>query len=96
MVEAAGHDVGAAPHHRLQRLGAAREVDDLDVEAFVFEVAEAFSQGERKIEEPGLTADRNGHFRLLGRGVDNVRREQKPNSEQQSRREPSAPRKLCL
>ena len=61
VIEAAGDDVGAAAHERLQGARAALEIGDLDLEAGVAEIAEALGHGEREIEQRGAAADREVH-----------------------------------
>ncbi|MNV76418.1 hypothetical protein D3C71_1697700 [compost metagenome] len=63
--EGARHDVGAATHHGLQGLGAAREVGDADVQPFVLEVAAGFRDGQRKVIDQGLAAHGDLDFGLL-------------------------------
>ena len=62
----AGDHVGAAAHQGLQRLGAALEVVDLDVDACLLEEALALGDGQREVIEGGLAADREDHLALLG------------------------------
>ncbi|MCY1557182.1 hypothetical protein D9M68_940120 [compost metagenome] len=69
MFERAGNDVGAATNHRLQGLGAPREVGDADVQPFVLEIAAGFRDGQGEIVDQRLAADGDldlGLFQLLG------------------------------
>src|SRR5205085_10091054 len=61
-------EVGAPADQRLQRFRAAREVDDLDVQAFCLEVAEAVGQRKRQIVEERLPAHGDLDALLLQRG----------------------------
>src|SRR5262249_23644997 len=63
----AGDDVDGAAHQRLQRLRAATEVVDGDVEALLFEVAKPLADRQRQIVERGLAADGEGELFLLDR-----------------------------
>src|SRR5262249_39096510 len=63
----AGDDVDGAAHQRLQRLRAATEIVDGDVEALLLEVAEPLADGERQIVERGLAADGKRELFLLDR-----------------------------
>ena len=62
----AGHHVGAAAHQGLERLGAALEVVDLDVEARVLEEALGLGDRDRQVIERRLAADRQHQLGLLG------------------------------
>ena len=61
----ARHDVDAAADQRLQRLRAAGEVVDLDVEPLGLEIAVALGDRERQIVEQRLAADGDGELRLF-------------------------------
>ena len=74
MLVGAGHHVGAAADHRLQRARAAREVADAHVQALVLEVAQALGDGERQVVQRGLAADRDVHVALLDLRVRGRRR----------------------
>jgi hypothetical protein len=50
----ARHHVGTAADHGLQRLGATGKVDDLDVEPFFLEVAQALGDRQRQVVEQVL------------------------------------------
>src|SRR5205823_6160445 len=54
----AGDHVDGAADQRLQRLRAAAEVIDGDVEALLLEIAEPFTDRQRQVIERGLAADR--------------------------------------
>jgi len=56
MIERAGGDVGAAADQRLQRLGPASEIADLDVQPGRFEIAQPFGNRQRQIIEQRLAA----------------------------------------
>src|SRR5262245_27670931 len=90
MVEAPGDHVGTSAHHRLQRLGSAGKIEDLHVETFVLEVAQALRQSQRQIEQPGFSADRDRDFRFLWRSLQGTRRQAKTDSEPQQQRKPHA------
>ena len=78
MLVGARHDVGAAADHRLQRFCAAGKIHDLDVEAFVLEIAFALRNGERQVIQKGFAADRERDFLFLERlGVDARGRDQR-------------------
>ena len=62
----AGHHVGAAAHQGLERLGAALEVVDLDVEARILEEALGLGDRDRQVVERRLAADRQHQLGLLG------------------------------
>jgi hypothetical protein len=62
-----GDHVDAAPDQRLQRLGAAGEVEDLDVEPLGLEVALLLGDGKRQIVEERLATDADGELGLFGR-----------------------------
>ena len=64
MVEIAGHHVGAAAEHRLQRVRAALEVDQFDVEAGLVVFAELLGQHGRQIAQAGAAADRDRDLAL--------------------------------
>ena len=53
----AGDDVDGAAHQRLQRLRAAAEIVDGDVEALLLEISEPLADRQRQIVERGLAAD---------------------------------------
>src|SRR5205085_1604956 len=77
VLESAGDEVRAAADQRLEGFRAAREVDDLDLQALVLEVAEAVGQRERQIVEERLSAHGDLDVLLLqgGRGRGAARRE---------------------
>ena len=62
----AGDDISTATDHGLERLRAAFEIADLDVEAFVLEIAESLRDRQWQIVEPGLAADGDADLSLLG------------------------------
>jgi hypothetical protein len=64
-----GNDVDRTADQRLQRLRAAAEIVDGDVESLLLEVAEALADRQRKVVQRGLAADREGELLLLGRGT---------------------------
>ena len=64
MVEIAGHHVGAAAEHGLQRVRAALEVDQFDRQPRLFIFAELPCQHGRQIAEAGAAADRDGDLAL--------------------------------
>ena len=57
VIEIAGDHVGRAADHRLERFRAALEVDDLDVEAGLLELAELVGEDGRQIAEAAAAAD---------------------------------------
>ncbi len=59
MIEVAGDHVGAAAEHGFQRIRAALEVDQADIEARLLELAELPGQHCRQIAEAGASADRD-------------------------------------
>src|SRR5262249_50547405 len=63
----AGDAADGAAGERLQRLRAAAEVVDGDVEALLLEVAEPLCNGQRQIVERGLAADAQSDLLLFGR-----------------------------
>jgi len=63
----AGDDVDGAAHQRLQRLRAAAEIVDGDVEALLLEVAEPLADRQRQIVERALAADGERDLLLLDR-----------------------------
>ena len=63
----AGDDVDAAADQRLQRARAAREVEDLDVQALGLEVALPLGDGQRQVVEQRLAADADRELGLLRR-----------------------------
>ena len=74
VLETARHDVGAAADQGLQRLGTAGEIEDLDLEAFVLEVAQPLGEGERQVVERRLAADGDGEVGFFGWGGVGARR----------------------
>ena len=82
----AGHEVGAAADQRLQRLRAAGEIGDLDVEALVLEIALPLGDRQRQVVEQRLAADADGELRLLGglRGRTGRRRRRRTATAQQN------------
>ena len=68
MLVGAGDDVDRAADQRLQRLRAAAEVVDGDVEPLLLEVAEPLADGQRQVVERGLAADGEGDLLLLDAG----------------------------
>ena len=66
MVEIAGHHVGAAADHRGERLRAALEIDQFDLDAGLFVFAELLGQHGRQIAQAARPADRDGDLRLRG------------------------------
>ena len=69
MVEIAGHHVGAAADHRGERLRAALEIDQFDLDAGLFVFAELLGQHGRQIAQAARAADRDGDLRLRGGGA---------------------------
>jgi hypothetical protein len=67
VLERAGDDVGAAAHHRAQRLRAAGEVDDLRLQAFGLEVAQRLGHRQRQVIEQVLAAHRQRELGLFDR-----------------------------
>ena len=65
MFKGSGDNVCAAAHNCLKRTGAALEVNNLDIQTFVFEVAELFSDRKRQIVVKTLTAHGNRHVFLF-------------------------------
>ena len=63
----AGDHVDRAADQRLQRLRAAAEIVDGDVEPLLLEVAEPLADGQRQIVERGLAADAEGDLLSLRR-----------------------------
>ena len=57
VVEIAGHHVGAAADHGLERFRAALEVDHLDLDAGLLEFAELLGQHGRQIAQAAAAAD---------------------------------------
>ena len=53
----AAADVGAAADQRLERFGAALEIADLDVQAFLGEIAAALRDRQRQVGDQRLAAD---------------------------------------
>ncbi len=45
----AGYYISAASHNRLKGAGAALEIDDLDIKAFIFEITKLFGNGQRQV-----------------------------------------------
>src|ERR1700690_1819894 len=74
VVEIAGHHVGAAAYHSLERLRAALEVDDLDIDAGFLELTELLGQDSRQIAQAATAADGD---RDLGLRERETRRQQK-------------------
>ena len=64
MVEVARDDVGAAAQHRGQRLRAALEADEFDVEAGLVVFAELLGQHGGQVAEAAGAADRDAHLHL--------------------------------
>ena len=64
MVEIAGHHVGAAAEHGLQRVRAALEVDQFDGQPGLFVFAELLGQHGRQIAQAGAAADRDRDLAL--------------------------------
>jgi hypothetical protein len=56
MVEIAGNDVGAAAEHGLERVRAALEVDQLDIEAGLLVLAELLGEHRRQVAQAGAAA----------------------------------------
>ena len=77
MLVGAGDHVDRAADQRLQRLRAAAEVVDGDVEALLLEIAEPLADGQRQIVQRGLAADAEGDLLLL----DGLRRQAAPVNE---------------
>ena len=63
----AGDHVDRAADQRLQRLRAAGEIVDRDVEALLLEVAELLGERQRQVVEQALAADAERQVLLLGR-----------------------------
>ena len=61
----AGHHVDGAADQRLQRLRAAAEIVDLDVEPLLLEEALPLGDGQRQVVEQRLAADAERQSRLL-------------------------------
>ncbi len=64
MVEIAGNHVGAAAEHGPQRVRSALEIDQLDVEPGLVELAELFCEHGRQIAQAGAAPDRDGDLAL--------------------------------
>ena len=64
MVEIAGHHVGAAAEHGLERIRAALEVDQFDGKPGLFVFAKLLGQHGRQIAQAGAAADRDGDLAL--------------------------------
>ena len=65
VLEGAGDDVGAAADQRLQRLRAAGEIGDRDVQPLGLEVAAALGDRQRQVVQQVLAADRDRQLGLL-------------------------------
>ena len=63
----AGHDIHRTAHQRLQRLGAAREIVDRDVEPLLFKEALLFRNRQRQVIQQRLAADAKRHVCLFRR-----------------------------
>jgi hypothetical protein len=87
----AGHHIGAAAHQRLERLGAALEVVDLDVEACVLVEALGLGDRDRQVIERRLAADGHhylGLFRLARLCPRYIRRGHQSRGSRQNRTAP--------
>ena len=67
VVEIARHHVGAAANDGLERFRAALEVDDVDVDARLFEFAELLGEHRRQIAQAAAATDRERDLRLRER-----------------------------
>ncbi|MDT4869236.1 hypothetical protein FQZ97_1042560 [compost metagenome] len=65
MLEGTRNHVGAAADHRLQRLGAASEVDDGHVQALVLEVAQLLRHRQGQVVEEVLAPYGDGELGLF-------------------------------
>ena len=66
MIEITGHHVGAAAEHRLERVGATLQIDQIDGKAGLVELAEFLGQHGRQIAQAGAAPDRDGDLALGG------------------------------
>ena len=79
MVEIAGHHVGAAAEHGLERIRTALEVDQFDGKAGLVVFAELLGQHGRQIAQAGAAADRDGDLALrCGKTGRQRQRQQRP------------------
>ncbi len=69
VVEIAGDNVGAAAEHRGERLRAALEVDQFDVEPGLLVLAELLGEHRRQVAQAAGAADRNRHLGLRERAT---------------------------
>jgi hypothetical protein len=67
VIEISRHHVGAAAEHRSQRLRAALEVDQFDIEPGLLVFAELLCQHRRQVAEAASAADRDGDLGLRRR-----------------------------
>ena len=67
VVEIAGHHVGAAAEHGLERIRAALQVDQFDGKPGLVVFAELLGQHGRQVAQAGAAADRDGDFGLRRR-----------------------------
>src|SRR5690606_5104626 len=65
VLEGARYDVSTTPDHRLQRAGTACKVKNLDIQAFVLEVAVGISNGQWEVINQSLPTDGNADVLLL-------------------------------
>ncbi len=72
-------DIGAAAHQRLERLGAALEIADADLQSLLAEIAAPLGDRQRQICHQRLAAHRHMHRRLLEIG--GVRRRERDRDE---------------
>ncbi len=56
----AGYYISAASHNRLKGAGAALEIDDLDIKAFIFEITKLFGNGQRQVVVEAFSSNSNG------------------------------------
>ena len=71
VIESTRNDVRAAADQCLQRFCAAGEIGNLNVETFIFEIAQALGERKGQIKQRGFTADGDrdvGFFQCLGMG----------------------------
>src|SRR4029077_14868254 len=67
VIEVARYDVGAAADYSFEGFRAALEVDDLDIDAGLFVLAESLCQHGGKIEQARPATDRKGDLGLRKR-----------------------------
>ena len=85
MVEIAGNHVGAAAEHRLERVGAALQIDQFDGKPGLVVLAELLGQHRRQIAQAGAAPDRDGDLALrCGKARRQYQRQQRPGQPAQS------------